>query len=108
MNYSPVFISLGSNLGDREANLRKAISLISELENRLPVKISGFYSTAAWGKTDQPDFLNTVIEIQTSQLPEALMKNLLKLENEMGRKRNDHWGPRLIDMDILFYGDQIC
>jgi 2-amino-4-hydroxy-6-hydroxymethyldihydropteridine diphosphokinase len=108
MNYSPVFISLGSNLGDREANLRKAIILITELENYLPVKISGFYSTAAWGKTDQPDFLNAVIEIQTQQSPEILMKNLLRLENEMGRVRDDHWGPRLIDMDILFYGNQIC
>jgi 2-amino-4-hydroxy-6-hydroxymethyldihydropteridine diphosphokinase len=103
-----VFISLGSNLGDREKNLRTAIALIAELENSLLVKISGFYSTAAWGKSDQPDFLNAVIEIHTSQPPGMLMKNLLKLENEMGRRRDHRWGPRLIDLDILFYGDQIC
>lgn len=104
---APVFISLGSNLGEREKHLHTAIELIAGMSNSELVKTSGIYSTAAWGKTDQPDFLNMVIEIRTSLQPETLMKELLQLENKMGRIRDDRWGPRLIDMDILFYGDKV-
>lgn len=102
-----VFISLGSNLGAREKNLHDAIELISQLSDTLPVAQSKMYTTAAWGKTDQPDFLNMVIEIRSTLLAEELMESLLHLEEKMGRIRNDHWGPRIIDMDILFYGEEI-
>jgi 2-amino-4-hydroxy-6-hydroxymethyldihydropteridine diphosphokinase len=109
MNSSPasIFISLGSNLGAREQNLRKAIELIGQLRETTLIRESKMYSTAAWGKTDQPDFINMVIEINSSLTPETLMEMLLALEEKMGRIRNDHWGPRLIDMDILFYGGEI-
>jgi 2-amino-4-hydroxy-6-hydroxymethyldihydropteridine diphosphokinase len=109
MNLSPasIFISLGSNLGAREQHLRKAIELIGQLPQTTLIRESKMYSTAAWGKTDQPDFINMVIEINSSLLPETLMEALLVLEEKMGRIRNDHWGPRLIDMDILFYGEEV-
>ncbi len=109
MNPSPatVFISLGSNLGIRENNLQQAINLIVQLPQTSLVNQSGMYSTAAWGKTDQPDFLNMAIEISSALLPVDLMESLLQLEEKMGRVRNDHWGPRIIDMDILFYDKEI-
>ncbi len=109
MNPSPatVFISLGSNLGARENNLQEAIKLIASLPQTSLVNQSGKYTTAAWGNTDQPDFLNMVIEIRSGLLPAALMESLLHLEEKMGRIRNDHWGPRSIDMDILFYDKEI-
>lgn len=102
-----IFISLGSNLGDREKNLLNAIELIATLPGTELVAQSHIYTTAAWGKTDQPDFLNMVIHIRSRLLPAGLMESLLQLEEKMGRIRNDHWGPRSIDMDILFYGEEI-
>ena len=102
-----IFISLGSNLGRREQHLLDAIDLIVQLPDTNLVKQSKIYTTAAWGKTDQPDFLNMVLEISSALLPQQLMESLLQLEEKMGRVRNDHWGPRSIDMDILFYGDKI-
>lgn len=102
-----IYISLGSNLGDREKNLRDANALLAQLPQTGFVKESKIYTTAAWGKTDQPDFLNQVVAINTSLAPQQLMESLLQLEEKMGRVRNDHWGPRIIDMDILFYGDEV-
>jgi 2-amino-4-hydroxy-6-hydroxymethyldihydropteridine diphosphokinase len=102
-----VYISLGTNLGDREKNLRDAVDLIIQLPHTSLVKQSKIYTTAAWGKTDQPDFLNRVVAISSALLPQQLMESLLLLEERMGRVRNDHWGPRIIDMDILFYGDEV-
>lgn len=102
-----IFISLGSNLGDREKNLLHAIELIAALTGTELVRQSLIYTTAAWGKTDQPDFLNMVIQVRSDLSPVALMESLLQLEEKMGRIRNDHWGPRIIDMDILFYGEEI-
>ncbi|MDQ3109013.1 MAG: 2-amino-4-hydroxy-6-hydroxymethyldihydropteridine diphosphokinase [Bacteroidota bacterium] len=109
MNSFPVsvFISLGSNLGARKAHLDKAILLISQLPSTTLVSCSGMYTTAAWGKTDQPDFLNMVIQISSSLLPDELMKSLLRLEEQIGRVRDEQWGPRIIDLDILFYGNKI-
>jgi 2-amino-4-hydroxy-6-hydroxymethyldihydropteridine diphosphokinase len=102
-----VFISLGTNLGDREKNLRDAIELLAQLPHTSLIKQSRIYTTAAWGKTDQPDFLNMVVAISSALLSQQLMESLLQLEEKMGRVRNDHWGPRIIDMDILFYGDEV-
>jgi 2-amino-4-hydroxy-6-hydroxymethyldihydropteridine diphosphokinase len=102
-----IFISLGTNLGDREKNLRDAVDLVAQLPGTQLVKQSKIYTTAAWGKTDQPDFLNAVMEISSNLSAGELMEALLQLEEKMGRVRNDHWGPRIIDMDILFYGEEI-
>ena len=67
---------------------------------------SAIYETAPWGKTDQPGFLNQCIEILTMNAPEELLRILQKIEKEIGRETTEKWGPRLIDIDILFYGDR--
>lgn len=99
------FLSLGSNLGDRSANLRETIRLIGE-EGEI-IRVSSFYRTAAWGNTEQPDFINAVIGFRTELEPVALMDFLLETEKRLGRIRAEKWGPRLIDIDILFYGDRL-
>src|SRR6185436_6651877 len=95
-----IFLLLGSNLGDRLRNLSEARTKIGAL-----VRSSSIYVTAAWGNTNQPDFLNQVIEIHTSLLPEDLLRSILDIEKAMGRKREEKWGSRTIDIDILLYKD---
>lgn len=97
------YLSLGSNLGDRENNLREAIQRLRTLGKIL--KISSFYETEPVDFTDQPWFLNCAVAIETAQAPEALLKNLLGLEQEMGRQRIQKKGPRTIDIDILLFDD---
>lgn len=100
-----VFIGLGSNLGDRLSYLNKAIeSLPPEVK---PRKMSRIYQTPPWGYTDQPDFLNQVVEAETELAPEALLQRLKEIEKELGRIERFRYGPRCIDLDILFYGDMI-
>lgn len=101
-----VYILLGSNLGDRQAYLKEAIAHI-ETEVSPVVKASAIYETQSWGKTDSPDYLNQVILVQTEILPPALLQKLLNIEWIIGRVRHEKWGPRIIDIDILFYGDKI-
>ncbi len=97
-----VYLSLGSNMGDREGNLQKALM---ELEVIGTVrKVSGFHVTKPFGKTDQPDFLNAAVEFETELLPEELMLRLNGIEQKLGRVRKVRWGPRTIDIDIIFYG----
>lgn len=93
---------MGTNLGDRGAQLQQARQL---LENELdrPLRPSPIYETAAWGITDQPAFLNQVVEIQTRLGPFALLDLILDIEQRMGRIRMKKWGERLIDLDILLY-----
>ncbi len=100
-----IFLLLGTNLGNKQQNLDKALEAISKFAKI--VKVSHVYETAAWGKTDQPSFFNQVIEISTSHAPETLMTKLLKIEKEMGRQRFEKWGERLIDLDILYFQNQI-
>jgi len=100
-----VYIALGTNLGERLANLRKAIE-------SMPPKItvlaeSHVYETPPWGFEDQPAFLNLVVKAETELEPEPLLKYLKQLEVELGREQNFRWGPRLIDLDILFYDDLV-
>lgn len=101
-----VFILLGTNLGDRLSNLSRAASFIAEESGRI-IQSSAIYRTAAWGKTDQPDFYNQVLEISTALSQEQLLNSLLAIEKELGRERREKWGARLIDLDILFFGNQI-
>ena len=96
-----IIILLGSNLGDRLANLQQAIASIASFSTILHQ--SNIYQTAAWGNTDQADFLNQAIEIQTHQTAENLMHALLAIESQMGRVRLQKWEPRIIDLDIIFY-----
>lgn len=100
-----VYLALGSNLGDRLANLKQAIS---SLTPQLDIKAkSSVYETPPWGFEDQPKFLNQVIKGQTYLDPEPLLKHLKRLEVALGRKESFPNGPRLIDMDLLFYDDLI-
>ncbi len=99
------FIAIGTNLGDRENNIKKAIKELEYISKI--VKISSIIETKPYGKTDQPDFLNCVVEIDTEFPPDKLMETLLEIEKKLGRVRTEKWGPRIIDLDILFYGNLI-
>jgi len=100
------YISLGSNLGDREQQLRRAIASISERLGTIE-KLSPFYDTAPVGIIDQPQFLNAVLKLQTELPPHPLMEALLSIERELGRDRATSVpkGPRTIDLDLLLYDD---
>ena len=100
-----VFIGLGSNLGDRRANLADALDRIRKLPGARIVKESSFYESEPHGDA-KTWFVNGVIEIETELAPEALLKKLKAIESAMGRKRvkGKRWGSRIIDLDILFYG----
>ncbi len=107
MKYNVVFIGLGSNLGNREENIKKAILKISELLQTSIIATSSIINTKPIGKTDQPDFLNCVIKIETKYTPNRLLNELQNIENDMGRIRGEKWAPRIIDLDILFFNDEI-
>jgi 2-amino-4-hydroxy-6-hydroxymethyldihydropteridine diphosphokinase len=100
-----IYLSLGSNLGDRLVNLRTAISLLPP--NVKPLTQSSVYETEPWGFTDQPDFLNLVIKANTGLDPHSLFKYIKGIEVSMGRQETVRFGPRMIDLDILFYDDLI-
>ena len=100
-----VFLGIGTNLGDRERNLQEARDVLSQ---RLEIlKESSIYQTAPWGYLDQPVFLNQVIEAQTDLSSLNLLDFLKQTEKELGRQANFRYGPRLIDLDILFFGNRI-
>jgi 2-amino-4-hydroxy-6-hydroxymethyldihydropteridine diphosphokinase len=103
---STAHLLIGGNLGDRKENLLTAISLVNEHCGPL-TKVSSIYETEAWGKTDQPTFLNQALEISTSLNARQLMRKILKIEKEMGRIRKEKLGPRIIDIDILLYENEI-
>jgi 2-amino-4-hydroxy-6-hydroxymethyldihydropteridine diphosphokinase len=97
------FIGLGSNLGDRLANLKEAVLRLSEADGVRVTRVSRVYETAPVGPA-QPDFLNAVAEVWTRISPRELLAALLRIEEDMGRVRRDRWGPRVIDLDLLNYG----
>ena len=100
-----VYLALGTNLGDRLANLKQAIAALTpQMEVRAK---SGVYETPPWGFEDQPRFLTQVLKAHTYLDPESLLKHLKRLEVALGRKESFPNGPRLIDMDILFYDDLV-
>jgi len=96
------FLLLGTNLGDRKKNLATARKAI-EVSVGTILKASSIYQTAAWGKTDQPDFLNQALEVQTALPAEDVLAEILKIEHTMGRTRDEQWGERIIDIDILLF-----
>lgn len=100
------YLLLGTNLGNRAYNLQHAITVIDSTIGEVFAK-SGIYETDAWGKTDQPSFLNQAIGIYTNLPPMQLLDKLLAVEQQMGRVRLERWGERLIDIDIIFYGNEI-
>ncbi len=100
-----VYISLGSNVGDRSANLRGTTERLGEVG--LVKAKSGFYETEPVELRDQPWFLNSVVALDTNLTPVELLKKVLAIEHEMGRIRTRDKGPRSIDIDILLFGDQL-
>jgi 2-amino-4-hydroxy-6-hydroxymethyldihydropteridine diphosphokinase len=99
------YLLTGGNLGDREANLAKARHLIDQQCGSI-YTASSIYETAAWGKTDQPAFLNQALEVYTPLNARQLMRRILKTERLMGRTREEKYGPRIIDIDILLFNDE--
>lgn len=99
------YLGLGSNIGDREASLKNAIAKLSEVAGIEVTKISSQYRTKPYGKTDQPDFMNMAIEVDTNLTPLDLLETVLGVEHELGRVRTEVWGPRSIDIDVLLYED---
>ncbi|HWZ35359.1 MAG TPA: 2-amino-4-hydroxy-6-hydroxymethyldihydropteridine diphosphokinase [Mucilaginibacter sp.] len=97
-----VFLLLGSNLGDRKEYLQQAIMHIS-YEISPDIRISSVYETESWGKTNEPDYLNMVIELKTDMLAQTILEHILNIEKIMGRVREEKWGSRIIDIDILYY-----
>ena len=100
------YIALGSNLGDKEKNLRRALLLLTQQGVEV-MRVSSFLSTEPYGVTDQPQFLNAVACVRTSLAPLALLDVLLATELAMGRVRLRHWGERNIDLDLLLYEDVV-
>ena len=101
------YLSLGSNLGGREANLRRALELLGKGAGLKVVAVSSLYQTSPVGYTEQPDFVNLAAEVETSLGPHGLLRRCLEVEDEMGRVREERWGPRLIDVDVLLYGEEV-
>lgn len=101
------YLGLGSNLGDRKEYINQALSRLVSHSGIKLLKCSSIIETKAFGKTDQPDFLNCILKIDTPLQPRDLLNLCLKIEKNLGRIRYEKWGPRIIDIDILFYGDMI-
>ena len=102
-----VYLGIGSNLGDKEANLRRAIQLLGEDPDTKVVRTSSFYVTEPVGGVEQDDFLNGALEIETLRNPEQLLELIGTIEKDLKRVRTVHWGPRTIDVDILLYDREI-
>jgi 2-amino-4-hydroxy-6-hydroxymethyldihydropteridine diphosphokinase len=100
-----VYLSLGSNLGDRAANLRIAIDSLRELGE--VVAVSSFYETEPMEVSDQPWFVNCAVALKTELMPRQFLSRMLKIEREMGRRRVRPKGPRTIDIDILLFGNSV-
>lgn len=101
-----VYLLIGGNMGNRIEQLQRAVDLIGQRTGQV-AGLSALYETAAWGKTDQPSFLNQALLLYTRLEPLPLLKALLSIELEMGRERLEKNGPRTIDIDIIFYNDAI-
>ena len=105
--WNKVYIAAGSNLGDKEETLKEAIYIIDKRKDCVVTKVSNFYTTDPVGYEDQDQFVNCVFEINTLQTPRELMDTLLEVEKDFKRERIIRWGPRTLDLDIIFYDDII-
>ena len=102
------YIALGANLGDREANIRQALDRLNQTPEVKVTRVSSLYDNpAVGGGPDAPRFLNAAAELQTTLGSHALLKVLLQIEKELGRSRRQKWEPRVLDLDLLLYADQI-
>ncbi|HOJ88263.1 MAG TPA: 2-amino-4-hydroxy-6-hydroxymethyldihydropteridine diphosphokinase [Pseudothermotoga sp.] len=102
--HGKIYIAMGSNIGNRLKNIQRACDLLCEFGIDI-LRKSSIYETKPYGVTDQPDFLNCAIEIDTTLAPHSLLMTLLQIEKLMGRTREKRWGPRIIDLDILLFGN---
>lgn len=100
-------IGLGSNLGDREANLRQALEHLAQTPETAVVRASSLYDTEPVGVEEQPHFLNAVAQLETQLTPQQLLWNLKLIERRLGRVRSQRWGPRTLDLDLLLYEDLV-
>jgi 2-amino-4-hydroxy-6-hydroxymethyldihydropteridine diphosphokinase len=106
MNGTKVYLSLGGNLGDPAKSMGAALRLLDADRQVSIAAVSSLYRTPPWGKTDQPDFLNAAAELSTDLSPHGLLDLCLEAERRLKRVREERWGPRLIDIDILTFGDR--
>ncbi|MCT4585413.1 MAG: 2-amino-4-hydroxy-6-hydroxymethyldihydropteridine diphosphokinase [Peptostreptococcaceae bacterium] len=104
---SIAYLSIGTNLGDRDKNLLDAIKYLKENKTIENIRISKVYETKAWGLTNQADFLNICVELKTNLSPKELLGICQDIESKLKRKRLIRWGPRTIDLDILLFDDEI-
>lgn len=102
-----IYIGLGSNLGDRKDYLHRALLELMNLQNTVVKKCSSVYETEPVGIREQPQFLNMVIELDSTLPPHDLLQRLKRIEHSLGRINNEHWGPREIDIDLLYYGEKV-
>lgn len=105
--WTEAYISLGSNMGNKKENLEKAISELSQVKDTFVTKKSEIIETEPFGYKEQDDFLNACVGIKTLLPARELLKELLAIEKRMGRERKIKWGPRIIDLDIIFYGKEV-
>ena len=101
-----VYLSLGSNIGNRQGYLQKAVESLNRLPETEVKAVSSCYETAAWGLTDQADFLNLALALDTQLPAETLLSYCQQIEKNLDRVRHEHWGPRTVDIDILLYGQE--
>jgi len=99
-------LHLGSNQGDKKVQIARAIQMIEESIGPI-ISSSAMYLTVAWGKTDQDEFVNIALEVEHYMTPNQLLDTVNKIEDQLGRKRIEKWGPRIIDIDIIFIEDVI-
>lgn len=102
-----VYIALGSNIGERKSYLDGAVRALNQLDDTEVIKVSSYYETAPYGMTEQADFLNACLMLRTLSEPQELLEALMEIEQAAGRERTVHWGPRTLDLDIIFYDDRI-
>lgn len=99
-------LGLGANIGDRLGAMTRAVRHLTRVEGIRILRGSRIYETDPVGGPEQPDFLNAVLEVETSLTPRALLDACLEIEEALGRQRGARWGPRVIDIDVLTYGDE--
>jgi len=102
-----VYVGLGANLGAREETLRRAVELLGAADGVDVLAVSQFRETEPVGVVDQPPFLNGAVAIETARAPRELLDLLLEIERSLGRVREERWGPRTIDLDLLVYGHEV-
>jgi len=101
------YLSIGSNLGGRVENCVIAVAKLAHSHDVDVLNVSAVYETEPWGKTDQPEFMNVVVEAETSLTPHELLGTCKRIEDMMGGVPGERWGPRVIDLDILLYEDRV-